>query len=62
MAPTFLPRVKLMVRSFTIGECRQIASEALAMDSAAAVRKLVQDQIQVRWTRFLGQGPEDVAS
>jgi phosphotransferase system enzyme I (PtsI) len=62
MAPTFLPRVKLMVRSFTIGECRQIASEALAMDSAAAVRKLVQDQIQVRWTRFLGHGPEDVAS
>lgn len=54
MAPVFLPRVKLMVRSFSLGECRGLAEQALAMDSAQAVRKFVQEQIQLRWSRFLG--------
>jgi len=54
MAPVFLPRVKLMVRSFSLAECRSLAEQALAMDSAQAVRKFVQEQIQVRWSRFLG--------
>jgi len=57
MAPTFLPRVKLMVRSFTLGECRSLAQQAVALDSAAAVRKLVQEQIRLRLSRFLGQAP-----
>ncbi|HIE69805.1 MAG TPA: phosphoenolpyruvate--protein phosphotransferase, partial [Planctomycetes bacterium] len=31
MAPVFLPRVKLMVRSFSLDECRDLATRALAM-------------------------------
>ncbi len=59
MAPVFLPRVKLMVRSFSLAECRTMTQQVLAMDSAAAVRKLVQQQVTLRWSRFLGQGGED---
>ncbi|MEY4672665.1 MAG: Phosphoenolpyruvate-protein phosphotransferase [Planctomycetota bacterium] len=54
MASVFLPRVKLMVRSFSLAECRSLAEQAIGLDSAQAVRKLVQEQIQVRWSRFLG--------
>jgi phosphotransferase system enzyme I (PtsI) len=54
MAPVFLPRVKVMLRSFTLEECRDLARRALAMPSIAAVRKLVQEEIQVRWMRQLG--------
>jgi phosphoenolpyruvate-protein kinase (PTS system EI component) len=53
MAPVFLPRVKLMLRSFAVDECRDLAARAAAMQSTAAVKKLVQEEIQVRWTRFL---------
>lgn len=58
MAPVFLPRVKLTVRSFSLSECRQLAQQALGMDSANRVRRLVQEQIQVRWSRFLGAASE----
>jgi len=58
MAPVFLPRVKLMLRSFTLDECQDIASRAIAMPSTALVRKLVQDEIQVRWMRQLGAAEE----
>jgi phosphoenolpyruvate-protein phosphotransferase (PTS system enzyme I) len=58
MAPVFLPRVKLMVRSFSLSECRSMARQVLALDSATAVRKLVQGQILLRWSRFLGQSGE----
>jgi phosphoenolpyruvate-protein kinase (PTS system EI component) len=62
MAPVFLPRVKLMLRSFTVAECRDLAERAAAMQSTAAVRRLVQEEIQVRWTRFLGGAVEESKS
>jgi phosphoenolpyruvate-protein kinase (PTS system EI component) len=58
MAPVFLPRVKLMLRSFTLDECRDLAQRAIAMPSTALVRKLVQEEIQARWTRQLGAAEE----
>ena len=58
MAPVFLPRVKLMLRSFTLDECRDLARRAIARPSTALVRKLVQEEIQVRWTRQLGAAEE----
>ena len=57
MAPVFLPRVKLTLRSFSLAECRALAAEARALDSAAAVRHLVTEQVRVRWQRFL-ESPE----
>ena len=59
MAPVFLPRVKLMLRSFTEGECKSLAERAAALQSTAAVRKLVAEEIQVRWSRFLALSSED---
>lgn len=59
MAPVFLPRVRLMLRSFDERECRALADRALAMSSTAAVRALVRDEIQVRWTAQLGAAPEE---
>ncbi|MBL8752305.1 MAG: phosphoenolpyruvate--protein phosphotransferase [Planctomycetes bacterium] len=54
MAPVFVPRVKLMLRSFTLGECQDLATRAVAMQSTRDVRRLVQDEIQSRWVRQLG--------
>jgi phosphotransferase system enzyme I (PtsI) len=59
MAPVFLPRVRLMLRSFTVAECRDLAMRACAMQSTAAVRRLVQEEIQVRWARFLAGAGEE---
>ena len=53
MAPVFVPRVKLMLRSFTVTECQDLATRAAAMQSTSAVRKLVQEEIQPRWVRQL---------
>jgi phosphotransferase system enzyme I (PtsI) len=58
MAPVFVPRVKLMLRSFTTAECRELASRAVAMQSTRDVRRLVQDEIQPRWSRQLGASEE----
>lgn len=58
MAPVFLPRVKLTVRSFALAECRALAQRAKSLDSAAAVRSLVREQVRIRWSAFLGAGPE----
>ncbi|MBL9077698.1 MAG: phosphoenolpyruvate--protein phosphotransferase [Planctomycetes bacterium] len=58
MAPVFLPRVKLMLRSFTLTECADLAARAIACPSTAAVRKLVKEEIEVRWTRLLGAAEE----
>jgi len=55
MAPVFLPRVKLMVRSFAMEECERIAEEALIMDSAKSIRELVRDHSRRRWSRFLSR-------
>jgi phosphotransferase system enzyme I (PtsI) len=54
MAPVFLPRVKLMLRSMTVAECEDLAGRALAMHSTSAVRKLVHDELQPRWLAQLG--------
>lgn len=62
MAPVFLPRVKLMLRSFTVAECRDLAARAVGMQSTAAVRRLVQEEIQVRWARFLGANSDDAGA
>ncbi|MBL8749362.1 MAG: phosphoenolpyruvate--protein phosphotransferase [Planctomycetes bacterium] len=59
MAPVFLPRVRLMLRSFTECECRDLAARALALQSTTAVRALVRDEILVRWTRQLAGTPEE---
>ena len=53
MAPVFLPRVKLMLRSFRIEECEALAARALRFQMTREVRKMVQDEIQVRWTDYL---------
>ena len=54
MAPVFLPRVKLMLRSFSLDECRQLATQALSLHSTTAVRKLVLSEVQPRWSEQLG--------
>jgi phosphoenolpyruvate-protein phosphotransferase (PTS system enzyme I) len=58
MAPVFLPRVKLMLRGFTLAECQKLATQALAMPSTREVKRLVQEEIQPRWVRQLGGGEE----
>lgn len=62
MAPVFLPRVKLMLRSFSIEECRDIARRALALHSTSAVRKMVHSDVMPRWREQLrgsgGSAPE----
>ncbi|GAB4150865.1 MAG: phosphoenolpyruvate--protein phosphotransferase [Planctomycetota bacterium] len=55
MAPTFLPRVKLMVRSFGLPECRSIAQQVLAAESSTAVRRIVKERIRSRWEKSLGE-------
>ncbi len=39
-----IAELKMIVRSLTIDECRQIAAEALALTSAAEVRALVRER------------------
>lgn len=58
MAPVFLPRVKLMLRSFSLEECQDLAARALSMHATTAVRKLVQEEIQPRWTAQMAGPPE----
>ena len=58
MAPVFLPRVKLTVRSFSLAECRSLAAQARSLDSASAIRQMVRQEVQVRWQRFL-ETPEE---
>ncbi|MBL8738752.1 MAG: phosphoenolpyruvate--protein phosphotransferase [Planctomycetes bacterium] len=58
MAPVFLPRVKLMLRSFSREECEDLAKRAVAQPSTGGVRKLVQDEIQARWASQLATGVE----
>ena len=62
MAPVFLPRVKLMLRSFTAQECRELAARALSLHSTTAVRKLVLSEVQPRWAEQLGVADEGLPS
>ncbi len=57
MAAVFLPRVKLMVRSFGVGECEKLAAAALQMGTAAEVRRLGRDVARERWKRFVEAHP-----
>ena len=66
MAPVFLPRVKLMVRSFSLEECRVIARRALSLHSTSAVRKMIHSEVLPRWSEQLrgsdGSAAEESAS
>jgi phosphoenolpyruvate-protein kinase (PTS system EI component) len=57
MAPVFLPRVRLMVRTFTLDECRVLVEAALASSSAAEVRRLAREECRRRFSRFLDPQP-----
>lgn len=54
MAPVFLPRVKLMVRNFSIDEAEALAAECLALQSAQDIRALATERSQAIWSEFLG--------
>ncbi len=56
MAPVFLPRVKLMVRSFSIAEAEKITEEAFRLTSATAVRELATARSRRAWSGFLSKG------
>ncbi|MEC7725653.1 MAG: phosphoenolpyruvate--protein phosphotransferase [Planctomycetota bacterium] len=62
MAPVFLPRVKLMLRSFSIDECRDLTRRALALHSATAVRKMIHSDVLPRWGEQLRGSGGDGAS
>ena len=66
MAPVFLPRVKLMLRSFSLEECRVIARRALSLHSTSAVRKMIYSEVLPRWSEQLqgsdGSAAEESAS
>jgi len=62
MAPVFLPRVKLMLRSFSLDECRDLAQRALAMHATSQVRKLVHKEVQPRWTEQLASSGDDTSA
>lgn len=59
MAPVFLPRVKLMIRSFSIEQCEQIVEEAMAMDSAQSIRKLARGHTRQCWSQFMDTAIKD---
>jgi len=42
VAPPLIPHTKALIRKWTFSEARQLASEALNLDSAKDVRALVQ--------------------
>jgi phosphotransferase system enzyme I (PtsI) len=56
MAPVFLPRVKLMVRTFDIAACERIAAQALESGSATDIRRLVREHARAGWSSFLAGG------
>ena len=56
MAPVFLPRVKLMVRTYGIEECESLARQALDQPDARAVRALARDKAKAGWSSFLAGG------
>ena len=53
MAATFLPRVKLIVRSFSIPECEELVKEAMRLTDAAAIRALARDRARQKAQAFL---------
>jgi phosphotransferase system enzyme I (PtsI) len=62
MAPVFVPRVKLAVRGFGLAECKRLATRALAMTTAAEIRKAARDLVRERWEKFVRASvPEESA-
>lgn len=55
MAPVFLPRVKLMIRNFSIEEAQEIAKKAITMSSANEIRELLKEKSRAVWSEFLGE-------
>jgi phosphoenolpyruvate-protein phosphotransferase len=55
MAPVFLPRVKLMIRNFSIDEAQSIAKKAVLMSSANEIRELLKEKSRGIWSEFLGE-------
>lgn len=53
MTPVFLPRVKLMVRTFDIPTCERIAAQVLEAGSAPEARTIMREHAQAGWSRFL---------
>ncbi|MFO1050803.1 MAG: phosphoenolpyruvate--protein phosphotransferase [Planctomycetota bacterium] len=53
MSPVFLPRVKLMARTFDVAECERVAAEVLGAGSATEIRTLVRDHAKAAWSSFL---------
>lgn len=53
MAPVFLSRVKLMVRTFTLPECRALVERALGAASATEVRGMARQECRRRFAGFL---------
>jgi phosphoenolpyruvate-protein phosphotransferase len=47
VVPGIIARLKSVVRSVTIDECRRLAAQALELDSAAAVRGLLESRVAV---------------
>ena len=56
MSATFLPRVKLMVRSFSVDECEQIARTAMGLSDASAIRTLAREKARAKSHEFLVGG------
>lgn len=43
VVPTLVPQLKSLIRTLSIGPCRELAAQALQLDTAEAVRALVND-------------------
>ena len=53
MAAVFLPRVKLMVRSFRLPECEQLAQAAMQLTDPTAVRALARELARQKSQEYL---------
>ncbi|MHC5062690.1 MAG: phosphoenolpyruvate--protein phosphotransferase [Planctomycetota bacterium] len=55
MSAVFLPRVKLMVRTYPIEECEAFAQEALRHADPEETRKMASVKAKEGWSRFMGE-------
>ena len=59
MSAVFLPRVKLMVRTYPIGECEEFAGEALRQSDPEETRKMASMKAKEGWSRFMGENRQE---